>query len=361
VLANSLALLALLAPEPEVRHIDLAVGDQVSIPMTGVAKYTDPDLKIVDVLLPRKGPQSVLVLAGLVPGETTMLFFMKDDKQIRYDISVHPREVAGAVRSRANIRLDFYFVQLSNDNSYSIGIGWPGTIGGTAQVNIIGDLSSGEIAQATASIAAEALPRVDLAQSNGWVRILRQATLVVTSGDQGTFSSGGELNYLVEGKLATGIQSIHYGTDVQIKPRYDVRNGRTELALTADVSDLTESSNNLPGRTISRVETVVNLEIGQAIVLAGLHARTDARTRTGLPLLSQIPIIGTLFGTHSGRNQEVENLLFIVPTIVEPMAPDKRNLVDEALRAYWDYSGVHGDVQKVLRTGPLREAQGGSR
>ena len=93
------------------------------------------------------------------------------------------------------------------------------------------------------------------------------------------------------------------------------------------------------------LETLVNLELGQAIVLGGVIARAEARTRAGLPGLSQIPILGALFGTHSRRFEESEALMFIVPSVVEAVPLQQRNRIQEAIRAYEEYRGGVDEVE----------------
>ena len=123
-------------------------------------------------------------------------------------------------------------------------------------------------------------------------------------------------------------------------PVYDQDTGRIELSLSAEVSDLTEDSGTgAPGRARAHVQSVANLELGQALVLGGLTARSEARGTVGLPFLSQIPILGILFGTHGHREEESENLVMIVPTVVSSVPLPAKERIREALRLYEAYQG----------------------
>jgi type II secretory pathway component GspD/PulD (secretin) len=95
------------------------------------------------------------------------------------------------------------------------------------------------------------------------------------------------------------------------------------------------------------LDTVVNLELGQSLVLAGLTARSEAQSQTGLPLGSRIPIIGVLFGTNASRSQETENLIFIVPTVVDAVSLQARARIREAMNVYANYDGDLDEVQLV--------------
>jgi len=334
-------------------NIDLLVGGQTTIPASEVDKYSEGAPGIVEVRLPKDGKQFVIV--ALATGKTSLLLLMKDGREVRYNFVVR----TAGVKARENIRLDFYFVQLQKTGDFRVGVGWPGTIGGTATIVATRNLSEGTTS-ATASIASQVLPRLDLAQESGWAKIRRQATIVVANGERGRFSSGGEMNFRIEGNLSSGVQSIPYGSEIQVQALYDRHTKRIDVRISADVSELTGAGpDGLPGRVVSQVETLVNLELGESIVLAGLHAESANENREGLPLLSQIPVLGYLFGSHGQHNERTENVLFIVPTVIEAIPLDERERV---LEAYRNYRRFQGDFHRALLEPPeLPEAEEGAK
>lgn len=331
------------AQEIEEKNIDLLVGEQTTIPAHSVDKYSEGAPGIVEVRLPKDGKQFVIV--ALKTGKTSLLLLMKDGREVRYNFVVRTT----GVKARENIRLDFYFVQLQRNGSVRAGIGWPGTIGGTATFVATRNISEGTTS-ATASIASQVLPRIDLAQERGWAKIRRHATIVVANGERGRFSSGGEMNFRVEGNLSSGVQAIPYGSEVQVQARYDRHTRRIEVRLGAKVSELTGAGpDGLPGRVLSEVETLVNLQLGESIVLAGLHSESASENREGLALLSQIPVLGYLFGSRGSQSERTENVIFILPTVVEAIPLDQRHRV---LDAYSSYRRFEGTFHRPLLEAP---------
>ena len=129
-LAACAALVAAAAPAAaqvdETKEVELKVGEQTAIPATNVAKYSEGVPNIADVRLPSDGSQFLIV--GLKPGTTTLLLIMRDGRRVQYVIRVMAPKV-DVVPRRENIRLDFYFVELSDSSTYQIGVGWPAAIG----------------------------------------------------------------------------------------------------------------------------------------------------------------------------------------------------------------------------------------
>ena len=337
-------------------ELTLELGEQRVLQVDNVRSYSEGLPGIVDVRLNREGTSFVVL--GQKPGRTSLLLMLREGGQLEYRITVvdpDPRASAmqsadadPTVRPRDNVRLDFYFVQLSEDGGLRAGIDWPATIGGgTAGAQV--DLLTSTITQATAAVTDQALPRLDFAQSAGWAKLLRQAALITANGSEATFAGGGELNFPVQSALSVGVRQIEFGSLIRVLPRYDRESARLELVIHAEVSDLAaDHGSGIPGRVTARLDSVVNLQLGQSLVIAGLSAHSQGSATRGLPGLSQLPILGPLFGTQQDRDEHSENLIFIVPSVVEAVELDAREHVREALRAFTDYDGD-------LDERPLRE------
>jgi Flp pilus assembly secretin CpaC len=270
---------------------------------------------------------------------------MENQTERHYDITVTDATATktgielGPVHARDNIRLDFYFVQLDKSYNHQIGVGWPGAVGpGSFEASL--NLQTARFESATAVITDQPLPRLDMAQASGWAKLQRQAAVVTANGTQASFTGGGEVNIPVQGALSSGIHPIDFGSTIDVLPRYDSDNGRIELQVHAEVSDLADDrGTGTPGRTRSTLDTIVNLELGQSLVLAGLSASSEAHNQGGLPFLSQLPILGALFGSNSTARQDSENIVLIVPSVVDATTQASRERVRQALEAYRDYDG----------------------
>jgi pilus assembly protein CpaC len=324
-------------------RMELSVGEQKVVDADGVRSFSEGTKGVIDIRLTKDNDRFVIV--GVRPGDTTLLFIMMDGSQVHYDVTVNdPNAKIGpskdSVQQRDNVRLDFYFVQLSNSYSHSIGVGWPTSIAGNGSVNVQVNLLSGGLQSATLGITGPLLPRLDFAQADGWAKVTRKAVVITANGTQANFSGGGEFNVAISGGFGGTVKQIPFGTTIGVRPRYDKESGRIELELTADVSDLnSDSGTGVPGRTISTMQTIVNLELGQSVMLAGLTSASETVGRSGLPGLMQIPILGTLFGRHTDASAENQTVIFIVPTVMDVVSMQQRAMIEEAMRSYDDYSG----------------------
>jgi len=289
---------------------------------------------------------SRFVIEGVVPNKADLASI----NQIAavYGGQVDSIVTEGVAERKLLIRLDFFFVQYEKTSGYNVGIGWPANIAGTTaqgapifQSSFTYDFISRTTTAANASIVNQPLPRLDIAARHGWAKIIKQSSVITANGNEATFQNGGEQNFLQSLGLAVSLVSVRFGTNVTVLPRYDSNSRDVEIKLGADVSDLTASASagGPPGRTTTKLETQVTLKLGQALILSGIKTAAQRRTVAGLPGLSEIPVVGLLFGTHAQEKQETEGAVFIVPSVVDTVPKSAVELINNALSTYKEFSG----------------------
>ncbi len=393
-------------------EVNLPVGGNKTYPASDVKNFSDGVPGIADIKVTDAGQ---FVITGLKPGSTTILLIKKDGTQTTLAVNVYARSpelvkreltqllegktglnvrqigsrffieggvntepeakqiaqiaslyqgqveslvtVGGAsVDRKFNVRIDFFFVQYDKRSSYGVGISYPTRIGGEfIQSNITYDFLAGSTTTATASVVNQPLPGLDLAARKGWAKVMKQSTVIMQNGTEALFDSGGEQNYQQVTGLTAQIYKIQFGTNVTVLPRYDVTTSDLDVKVQADVADLTPAVTGtpLPGRTTSKLLTNVHLKLGQSLVLSGIKTQTQQRSSTGLPLLSEIPILGVLFGSQSWEKQDVEGAIFIVPSVVEAVSRSTVDLVTVAMKQYEKYSGDIDEQNTYEKKPPL--------
>ncbi len=351
------------------RELEIDVGEQTTLSSVGVERYSEGAPNVVQVRVTERE----FIIVALRPGRTSLVLFYENGREVRYSITVRDPNATssrpGSVDPRENIRLDMYFVELNESYSHRIGLGFPGTIGGpgvgrgSLTFDFIGTPMdrTPQFTQASLALVNQVLPRIDLAQTQGWARLRRQAMLVTANGTQARFESGGEVNVAVSGALTAEIRTIEFGSMLLMTPRFDPQSGRIEIVMEADLSELTEPQNagDPPGRRRTQLETTANLQPGQAMMMSGLVSRSELETQGGLPGLSQIPIIGVLFGQNQRLGDATQNVLFIVPTIVQSVPRQQRNYIRETLETFQRFQGFIHNVEMFEETPPGYGQPGG--
>jgi pilus assembly protein CpaC len=289
-----------------------------------------------------------------------------DLKRIQQVATVCPGQIESLVTlgttpldRKTLIRIDFFFVQYDRTSSYQVGIGWPASIGGIAnnqpifQSTYSFDFAAKTTTSAQATVLNQPLPQLDIASKNGWAKVMRQASVLTSNGAEAQFVSGGQKNVIVTIGLGATLQQVKFGVDMTVLPRYDQQNREIEMNLKAEIADLTPPiSQNIPSQDQTKLNTLITLKLGQALVLSGIRSRFQRHDVSGLPLLSEIPVLGILFGSHHNEAEDVEGAIFIIPSVIETVPKSAIEVIKNALSQFKDYSGEIDQVDSFNKTPP---------
>lgn len=91
---------------------------------------------------------------------------------------------------------------------------------------------------------------------------------------------------------------------------------KLDIELSKDEPDFTTTVQGNPLIIKKQAKTTLVLYSGETAVIAGLNTQTKRKSGSGIPWLSDVPILGWIF-KESGRSEELDDLLvFVTPTIL---------------------------------------------
>ncbi len=126
------------------------------------------------------------------------------------------------------------------------------------------------------------------------------------------------------------VQYRDVGTKLTVLPTINP-DGYVSLFIRQEVNSATnETQFDAPVISTREAETQVLVRDGQTVVLGGLRERQREVSKSGIPVLSAIPIVGGLFGFEDRRTTETELFLFITPMVL----PDDATADAAAARAF---------------------------
>lgn len=185
----------------------------------------------------------------------------------------------------------------------------------------------------------QALERVGLA------RTLAEPVLTATSGESASFLAGGEFPVPVaqEGsRISVEFKPFGVGlgfTPVVLSP------DRILLKISTEVSEISTAASfrqpdtvirnsaglvtdtirglSIPGISVRRAETTLELPSGRSMIMAGLIQSQTRQAIEGLPGLKDLPVLGNLFRSRDFANNETELVIIITPYLVQSVAPDQ--------------------------------------
>lgn len=112
------------------------------------------------------------------------------------------------------------------------------------------------------------------------------------------------------------VQFKDVGTRLSVIPTVS-EDGYVTLEVVQEVSAATaEIAFDAPVISTRTIRTQLLVKDGHTAVIGGLGDRQRDVSRSGVPILSSIPLIGGLFGRHSTRMTETELFVFLTPKVI---------------------------------------------
>jgi len=161
---------------------------------------------------------------------------------------------------------------------------------------------------------------------------INQTSLIGLGGTSSTNTTASSVTYLPTGVILDVQPRVNPGGLVYLNVHQQV-----------SAAGVVNSQGN---PTISQrdVATQVAVQSGQTVLLGGLITQNNTVANTGVPFLSDIPVLGRLFGTTSRSRNRTELIVLITPKVIRG-SEDAKQVTDE-------YQSKFESLQPLRSSGP---------
>lgn len=242
-----------------------------------------------------------------------------------------PKRVTNAlsVRDSHQVMLEVRFVEASRDVVKEMGIGLLTQQAGDFAFQSGSGLISGSIPSLSGLIFGQHNnttidAQIDALEENGVIRTLAEPNLVSMSGDTASFLAGGEFPIPVsadDGQIA--IEFRQFGVGLAFTPTV-LDDGIINLKVMPEVSQIDNTNAvriagvEVPSLRVRRADTTVELRNSQSFAIAGLLQNETSNSKSQVPWLGDVPVLGTLFRSSRYKNFETELVIIVTPRLVQP-------------------------------------------
>jgi len=166
--------------------------------------------------------------------------------------------------------------------------------------------------------------------------VAESRTAVLQIGDQVPIVTQSAVGVVSQG--APIVNSVNYrdtGVILSITPRIN-ESGRILLNIEQEVSNVAATtSSGIDSPTIKqrRVKTTVTVNDGEALTLGGLIQSQTTDTRSQIPLLGDLPLLGNAFRQKSDSRNKTELIILLRPHVIRD-AQDAWRVTDAAVEHY---------------------------
>lgn len=195
--------------------------------------------------------------------------------------------------------------------------------------------------------------------TEGKAEVIASPHILIADNREASFQVGQQIPIPTSETNVTGTTNIQrtfqykdIGIILKVKPQIN-ESGVVSLEITQEVSSsatpLEDISSGTSNPVINKIEATTFLvaKNKQTIIIGGLIREDTTKSRSGIPLLKDIPLLGYLFGTTSKKTDRVELVILLTPHVVTTL--------DEAGQATESYVNKYKKAEKLTLEELLQE------
>lgn len=194
-------------------------------------------------------------------------------------------------------------------------------------------------------------------ERDGLLRTLAEPTLTAVSGEAANFLAGGEFPIPVAQDNDTiTVEFKKFGVGLGFTPLV-LSEGRISLKISTEVSEISNDISvtvdriTVPGLSVRRAETTVELPSGGSLAMAGLIKDSARADITGTPGLKNLPILGALFRSRDFQQNQTELVVIVTPYVVNPVNEEQLAMPTDGLNNATDKQAIlFGRLNKIYGT-----------
>ena len=235
------------------------------------------------------------------------------------------------------VYLDVRLVEVRKDALEQLGIQWNSPVNGP-EFTLKGTLvpSAPQSWKAVFGIATDLTSMLNILESNGDSWTLAEPRVSCKSGGDARFLVGGEIPIPVSSALGqTTVVYKEYGVILEFHPVADDQ-GNVSSKIVAEVGQPDQQFTNqgFVAFRQNRTETQVSLKENETLVISGLLQNSGSKTISGIPGVSEIPILGALFRSKNFQNERTELIVMVTPRPATPQSETNLAMINRSNDRY---------------------------
>ena len=277
-------------------------------------------------------------------------------------IAVAERIVAALDLAQSEVTMDVRVLEVNTNDELEVGVDYPSDLrlsilpqGESGKVTV-GDILGLNSEMLGVSSRNELSMALNLLQKRGKTRVLANPKIRVRNMEKASIKIGEKVP-VVTTTNANGVvtESVNYqdvGLSLQVEPQVTLGND-VSVKVSMEVSNLKGEVKTAGGGVVypmstRNAETVMTARDGETQVLAGLVNQKQSGNTSGLPGLSTLEWLGSLFGSSKDSEESTEIVLLLTPHV-------ERSLELPAASNSYFPSGTEASVTVLpLTTAPAR-------
>ncbi|WP_407861512.1 type III secretion system outer membrane ring subunit SctC [Escherichia coli] len=225
--------------------------------------------------------------------------------------------------AKRHVELSLWIIDLNKNDLEQLGVAW----GGSTSFSNKLDIALNQTLVSTLD-GVHFLASVYALEKKNQARIVSKPVLMTQENVPAIFDNNRTFYTKLIGERNSSLAHVTYGTMISVLPRFSA-DGEIEMSL--NIEDGNEEKQSVSGNEDSvlpevgrtHISTVARVPQGKSLLIGGYTRDSRTKDVLKIPLLGDIPLIGSLFRYENQNQNNVVRVFLIQPKeILDPLMPD---------------------------------------
>jgi len=242
------------------------------------------------------------------------------------------------------VEINARLIDMDSKATRELGVNWAinnymapgGNTGGSMEIANPVQNPAGALSVGTVQNWGQVLAKVEALESTNKANLISNPIVTTTDNREASILVGQKIPLIVSDEAGNAItQLTTIGIMLQVTPHIN-KDDQITLDIHNEVSDLSSQATVQGGVIIntSEADTRVLVENGQTAIIAGLIRQIDGKLESGIPVLMDIPLLGSLFKHSTDTKVSRELVIFVTPTIASEEYMQRKKMTPDAEISY---------------------------
>ncbi len=273
-------------------------------------------------------------------------------RDVRERMPMYEQLISSLDVETAQMEIEATVIDVSEDKSEQLGIDWrahtrridisssPNNLAGTGALprSIANDLlystnplSAGAGLIGTLLFGNERnylLTRVNALAERGDANLISRPRILTTDNTEAVVQSTKEFYVRVAGREQVDLFNVSLGMVLRVTPTLieDEQGRRFKLLIRIEDGNTNSGAqvDQIPVVNRNAISTQAVVGEGQSLLIGGYITEERSQSKQGVPFLSDVPVVGWLFGQRNSVVRRSERMFMITPRLVDIRAPSER-------------------------------------
>ncbi|CAD5736225.1 type III secretion system outer membrane ring subunit SctC [Escherichia coli] len=235
--------------------------------------------------------------------------------------------------AKRHVELSLWIIDLNKNDLEQLGVAW----GGSTSFSNKLDIALNQTLVSTLD-GVHFLASVYALEKKNQARIVSKPVLMTQENVPAIFDNNRTFYTKLIGERNSSLAHVTYGTMISVLPRFSA-DGEIEMSL--NIEDGNEEKQSVSGNEDSvlpevgrtHISTVARVPQGKSLLIGGYTRDSRTKDVQKIPLLGDIPLIGSLFRYENQNQNNVVRVFLIQPKeILDPLMPDAEVFAAELMQ-----------------------------